>query len=210
MNPSAAWLGLCAVLTVLSVVLTALGLSGSGDWGQRMAWHSNTWAQNPWTAWSASLVHLSWTHLGANLLGLGAVAALGWAIGTGWFAVSALLMAWPLSNLSLLFWPNLPSCSGLSGLLHAATAILWSFVAITSEANLFNRFLGTMLFSGVTLKLFLEQAWLHPVIFDKGLGFDVLQASHLGGALVGASCGLGFALADLLNQLRRGVSIDKR
>ena len=203
MTPGSAWLRLCAGLALGSAVITPLALGDSGSLAQGLAWQASTWTGAPWTWWTASLVHLSWAHLGANLLGLGAVALLGYATGAGWFAVIALLLAWPLSNLSLALWPGLLNCSGLSGLLHAATAILWSFVAINFKANGSQRFLSFMLFGGVALKLLLEQPWSNPVVFDADFGFDVIQASHLLGTLVGVACGLSLALANLLHQ-RRG------
>lgn len=210
MTPGYAWLRLCAGLALASMAVTALALGGHGRLGRGLAWHADTWTQTPWTGWTASLVHLSWIHLGANLLGLGAVAVLGYAVRAGGFAVAALLLAWPLSNLGLVLWPNVSTCAGLSGLLHAATAILWSFVAINLKTTAGNRFLAWMLFGGVALKLMLEQPWAIPVVFDPNFGFEVIQASHWLGTLVGATCGSALALANLLDQRRGGITIDKR
>jgi rhomboid family GlyGly-CTERM serine protease len=209
MTADSAWLRLCAGLALASTAATALALGGRGPLGRDLAWEAATWAHAPWTWWTASLVHLSWAHLGANLLGLGAVALLGFAVEANKWVVAALLLAWPLSNLSLALWPAVTHCSGLSGLLHAATAILWSFVAINFKSSASGRALGFMLFAGVVLKLLLEQPWASPVVFDEKFGFDVVQASHLLGALAGVACGLSLAIANLLHQRRRGIAVDK-
>ena len=210
MKPGSAWLSLCAGLALASAAATAFVLYGSETSAKGLAWHPDTWARDPWTWWTASLVHLTWGHLGANLLGLGAVAVLGYAVGAGWLAIGALLLAWPLCNLSLSLWPEPMGCSGLSGLLHAATAILWSFVAINFKATLVNRYLGLILFGGVALKLVLEQPWAKPMVFDPDFGFEVIQASHLSGALVGLVCGLSLALANFLDQRRSGIAVHER
>jgi membrane associated rhomboid family serine protease len=213
MTPGSAWLRLCAGLALSSIAVTAIALGGDSNPALHLAWQASTWAQAPWTWWTASLVHLSWTHLGANLLGLGAVAVLGYAVGANRFAFAALMLAWPLSNLGLAWgqqlWPEVSNCSGLSGLLHAATAILWSFVAINFAPTRFSRFISWMLFGGVTLKLMLEQPWSHPVVFDPSFGFEVVQASHWVGTLMGAACGASLALANLLHQRRGGVTVHK-
>jgi len=209
MKAGSAWLRLCAGLALASTAATALALGGWSPLGRDLAWEAATWAHAPWTWWTASLVHLSWPHLGANLLGLAAVALLGFAVEANKWAVAALLLAWPLSNLGLALWPTVTHCSGLSGLLHAATAILWSFVAINFKSPVNSRTLGFMLFGGVGLKLVLEQPWAIPVVFDEKFGFDVVQANHLLGALAGVVCGLSLAIANLLHQRRGGIAIDK-
>ena len=40
------------------------------------------------------------------------------------------------------------------------------------------------------LKLLTEHAWSQPMVFDPNWGFNVVVAAHLGGALVGAGCGV--------------------
>jgi rhomboid family GlyGly-CTERM serine protease len=160
----------------------ATGEPGSG----LLIWDALEWPQRPWTLWTASFVHLSGGHLLANLLALTALAVLGWSLRAGTAATVALLLAWPLGTLSLLLWPAVKQYSGLSGLVHAAVAVLWAHAALDEESKP----LSFILFAALGLKLLTEHAWSLPLAFDVDWGFNVVYAAHLGGALAGAGCGL--------------------
>ncbi len=175
-----AWLALCGLL--------ALGMAGASLLGNSatLAWDRLHWASEPWTLWTASLVHLSPAHALANLLALGALGLLGWGLHAGRAAALAALLAWPLGTLALLAWPEVGRYSGLSGLLHALVGVLWAHSLLFAA-----RPWSFVVFSGLALKLLSEQGWAQPVVFDTAWGFNVVSAAHFSGALTGMAVGLG-------------------
>jgi rhomboid family GlyGly-CTERM serine protease len=183
-----AWPLLCALLGAASVaVWLASGAAAHEPLPPAaLLWHPTAWWHRPWTLWTAALVHLSGVHLAANLLALGAVAVLGRALDAGRPATLAMLVAWPLTTLTLLAWPQVGSYGGLSGLIHAQVLVLWSLLAIKKIASP----LAMALLLGTAFKLLMEHAWTQPQAFDPNWGFNVVYAAHLGGALVGAGCGV--------------------
>ena len=110
-----AWPLLCALLGAASVaVWLATGAAAQEPLSPAaLLWHPAAWWQRPWTLWTAALVHLTGVHLAANLLALGAVAVLGRALDAGRPATLALLVAWPLTTLTLLAWPQVGGYGGL-------------------------------------------------------------------------------------------------
>jgi len=185
-----AWITLCGVLAVASVAAWAAGPAAA----PLLQWDRTLWLQQPWTLWTASLVHLSAAHLLGNLLTLGALAVLGSSLGAGQAATRALIVAWPLGTLALLAWPQVRQYSGMSGLIHAAVAVLWAHAVVHRRAYP----LSFVLFVGMGIKLLSEHAWLTPVSFDPSWGFNVVYAAHLSGTLVGAACGMAAAVWGLL------------
>jgi rhomboid family GlyGly-CTERM serine protease len=183
-----AWPLLCAVLGAMSVaVWLATGATAHEPLPtSALLWHPTAWWQRPWTLWTAALVHLTGVHLAANLLALGAVAVLGRALDAGRPATLAVLVAWPLTTLTLLAWPQVGGYGGLSGLIHAQVLVLWSLLAIKNVASP----LAIALLAGTAFKLLMEHAWSQPQAFDPNWGFNVVYAAHLGGALVGTGCGV--------------------
>ncbi len=179
---------MCAALGAGSALTGALGNPAT------LRWAAGQWLQAPWTLWTASLVHLSGAHLGANLLALAGLAVLGHALRLGHAATVALAVAWPLGTGGLLLWPQVTDYSGLSGLNHAAALVAGLFCTMNPGLPRFARPIGLALVAGTGLKLWLEQAVAHPVLFDPGWGFPVVQAAHLSGALAGTVCGGAAAL----------------
>lgn len=188
-----AWPVLCAVLALacLEAWLQGPAVLASLQWDEAL------WLNKPWTLWTASLAHLSGGHLLANLLALAAIAVLGWSLRTGKAAALALFVAWPLGNLALLAWPEVRQYGGLSGLIHAAIAVLWADAALHRKAWP----LSYIVFGGMALKLLTEHAWTTPIAFDPAWGFNVVYASHLTGTLAGAACGI----AAIAWSMRRGA-----
>lgn len=182
------WFSLCAALGTGSAITGALGNPTA------LLWVAGAWPQAPWTLWSTSLVHLSGNHLGANLLALAALALLGHTLRLGHAATAALAVAWPLGTALLALWPQVTHYSGLSGLNHAAALVISMFCAMHPGSVRGARPIGLALLAGTGLKLWLEQAWAHPVVFDPDWGFVVVAAAHLSGALAGAVCGGAAAL----------------
>ncbi len=173
------WLRLCGWLAVGTALAAALGQPDA------LAWRPDTATASPWTWWTASAVHLSSPHTTANLLALGAVAVLGWALHAGWPAVLAVLIAWPVGTAMLSIWPEVTAYRGLSGLLHGMLGVLWAHSLWFAA-----RPWCYALFAGLVFKLLNERAWEAPVVFDAGWGFNVVAAAHLTGALAGMAVGL--------------------
>lgn len=149
-----------------------------------MAWQAGSWIRQPWTLWTAAWVHTSAGALAGNLLAVAALAVAGAALGAGALAALALALAWPLTTLALLVWPQVTSYAGLDGTIHAAAAVLG--VHLMRRTTL--QALATILFGGMALKLLAERGWAQPVAFDPGWGVNLVYGSHLAGAVVGAWC----------------------
>lgn len=167
-----------------------LGLTSIAAWysggAPNLAWQAALWPQQPWTLWSAALVHLSGAHLLANLVALVVLAVLGACLHAGRAATLAVLLAWPLGTLALVWWPQITEYSGMSGLLNAMAAVLWAHTALRGESKP----VSFVIFAALALKLASEHAWSQPIAFDPNWGFNVVYAAHLAGAAAGAICGL--------------------
>lgn len=185
MRSSLLWPATCALLIGASVTAW---LASSSGWLQPQfwIWHADHWQAQPWTLWTAPLVHFLPTHGLANALALGALAILGAALPARPRDTLALLLAWPIATLALLTWPSIGGFYGLSGLVHTAAAVL----GVRALRQPHTRQLGWLLAGGLALKLVLEQGWALPIGFDSGWGFNVVYAAHLTGALAGAACAL--------------------
>ena len=149
-----------------------------------LAWQAGAWTRQPWTLWTAAWVHTSAGALAGNLLALAALAVAGAALGAGALAALALALAWPLTTLALLVWPQVTSYGGLDGAIHAAAAVLG--VHLLRRTTL--QPLATILFGGMALKLLAERGWAQPVAFDLGWGVNLVYGAHLAGTLLGAWC----------------------
>lgn len=169
-----------------------------GGGSAALAWHAATWPQEPWVLWTASLVHLSGAHLLVNLVALAVLAVLGSLVDAGRIAVLALVLAWPLATLLLLYWPQIGGYSGMSGLLNAMAAVLWVHTLFHAAKPV-----SFIIFAALAIKLLGEHAWSQPIAFDPNWGFNVVYAAHLAGALAGAACGLVLGAVALV---RKNVS----
>ncbi len=183
MRGSRSWLALCALHGVASMVLW---------WSQEAAvqalvWRSAEWHQAPWTLWTSAWVHLNTPHLVGNQLALGALTAAGWWLRPTRAATLAWALSWPLTQMSLVLWPLIGYAVGLSGVLHAGVAVLAVQLLLGGPRAL--RPWGTLLMAGLLLKLWLEQGWARPVVWDPGNQMSVVQAAHLAGAAWGACFG---------------------
>jgi rhomboid family GlyGly-CTERM serine protease len=199
--PGRAWLGLSAVLAKASLIGWFLP-ANVFDWQPALA------AQEPWRAFTAAFIHWSPMHLGANLLGVAVVAALGVAAQAPLRLTLAWLAAWPLTQLGLLMRPELAHYGGLSGVLHAgvAAAALWLVLLGNGKGKGKGKgkgpgpdptqdqgrrqALGGAILLGLLIKLGLEQPW-GPTLRTGG-GWDIALAplAHATGAVAGALCAL--------------------
>ncbi len=185
------------------VLCLALGLGGLYAWyGGRqllLVWHAGAWAYHPWQLWTASLAHLTTAHLLINLASLLALGILGGFMHAGRRAVAACLLAWPLSTLGLVLWPEISHYSGMSGLLMAMLAVLAVHANTMSET----RVSGLVLLGVLGFKLLTEHAWSQPMAFDPRWGFNVVYAAHLTGAVAGAVSAAALMGVQILRR-RRG------
>lgn len=176
---NSSWAVLCVLLAAGSLVAWRAGSPLRWEWWRADWGHAASW-------WTAAFVHRSAAHGLANLLALGAVAVLGQALRVPRALTLALALAWPLSTLGLLLFPRIARYAGLSGVLHAAVAVLVVHCAMARELRGWAVLLG----AGLGLKLMAEAAWRQPLVFEPEWGFAVATAAHLTGALAGAACAL--------------------
>lgn len=173
-----AWGLMCALLAASCVTVWQLPV----EIQIAMRWQAANWQQQPWQLWTASLVHLSDPHLIVNLLALLCLAIIGSHTGCGRDEVIAVLIAWPLSNLALLLWPQVQFYAGFSGLNHALAVIICAHSAIKFIAKREFSAIAFWLTLLLLLKILWEMPWDDPLRMDASWGFAVVQASHLTGA----------------------------
>ena len=176
MTRGMSWLLLCAAAAALSILTWPL----SRD---TLDWQPSLIATQPWRALTAAFVHWTPLHLVANLAGCAVLALLGWRATLGRRESIAGLIALPLTQLLLLLRPDLLRYAGLSGELHALTAI----AALTLlQRGGRERWIGAGIALGLAAKLVLE-APLGPVLRSTpGFDFPVAPFAHLTGTLAGA------------------------
>ena len=200
MKRSAAWPLLCALLIAASAGLWLAGVAGYVTPPHWM-WSPEPGRAMPWTLWTAPLLHFLWPHLLGNALALAALAVLGATLCAPPRDALALLLAWPLGTFALQAWPQVGGFYGLSGVVHAAAAV----VAVRALATPSIRWLGLLLAGGLAIKLAIklaiERGWRLPVGFDGHWGFNVVLAAHFASAVAGAA--LALALEGLARMRRR-------
>lgn len=183
-----AWAGLCAALGLLCAVAWLL----PAELQIALRWRSDHWQAVPWTLWSASLVHFNAAHLSVNLLALLCFAILGQHLGSEPRDALALLIAWPLSTLTLLVWPEIQFFAGFSGVNHALAGTIIARGAMNLIALRSFSAIAFLLALMLLAKLIWESAWHAPLRMDASWGFGVVQAVHLTGFVCGflAACAL--------------------
>jgi len=180
-----AWLIACCIPAWASVCLNA-GIQYHWLARQPWIWRADLGWSSFWTLWTAPLVSITPFHSLGNLLALAAVGVLGYAVAARPREVLALLIAWPLATLGLLLWPALQWYAGLSGLVHAAAAIV-AWRALTQRDT---RGMGALLAAGLLIKLLSERGWAIPAAFDSNWGFNVVYAAHLSGTVTGLAAAM--------------------
>ena len=179
-----AWAALAALLGTGAVLAGWLGASA-------LDWRPALLGSEPWRALTAAFVHLSPLHLGANLLGLVLVAALGWRAGCGRREALAWAVAWPLAHVALLWQPALLRYGGLSGVLHAGVSVaIVRLLARGGPGEGSARAVGAALALGLLAKLWLERPHAPPLGNTPGWDIPVASFAHLTGAVAGVLCAL--------------------
>ena len=148
------------------------------DWQPALA------VSQPWRAITGAWVHWSTQHLTMNLAGCALMALLGWRAALGPRAAFAWLLAWPLTQLGLLLQPGLQHYGGLSGVLHAAAAIVaCSLLARPDDRRA--RLIGVLLGLGLVAKVAWETPWGAATRTVEGWDFALAPAAHASGVLAG-------------------------
>lgn len=187
MKPPRAWWALCGLHGAASLLMWWAGQDNPASvW----VWRADDGLQHPWTLWTSAWVHLSTPHLVGNLLAMGGVAAAGWVLRPDTRCALAWLLAWPLTQVSLLLWPQVGYATGLSGLMHAGTLLLAVQVALGRLPIRGARFWGGLLTLAVITKVVLERGWAAPLAWDADADIQVVQAAHVTGAAWGVLLGL--------------------
>ncbi|MGB4060116.1 MAG: hypothetical protein WBK26_07855 [Burkholderiaceae bacterium] len=177
------WLSLCLLHAVASMLVWWAGAPVA----QVLTWRADTWAQHPWTLWTTPWVHIHTPHLIGNQLAVGALAAMAWLVRPNAVASVAWLLAWPTVALVLPWWPHIGYAVGLSGLIHAAVAVVSVHLLLCQDPFVpRSRRWGGLLAAGLCAKLALEQGWHWPVVWSNSADMSVVQAAHLTGAVAGA------------------------
>lgn len=184
-RPGRAWVALSAALGLLSLLGWVLP-SPLLDWQPAQA------LAEPWRWWTAAAVHWSERHLLLNLAGLAGVALLGHLAEAPLAWTGAWLAAWPLTQGALLLQPEWAHFGGLSGVLHAAVAVLALGLAWRGPG--LRRAVGLSLAAGLSIKVGVERPWLGAPAMPAGWDLSAVPLVHASGALAGALCA-AFALA---------------
>lgn len=193
------WPFTCLLLIAASALLW-LALVRGWVSPEALVWRYETWREAPWTLWTGPLLHLMAPHALGQALALTALAVLGKALQAPPRDALALLLAWPLGTLALVMAPGVGAFYGLSGPVHAAAAVL----AVRTLMHADTRPLGLLIGGGLLIKLWIERAWVLPVGFDSGWGFNVVLAAHL------ISAGIGAGLALVLELFARWHAAGRR
>ncbi|WP_051237206.1 rhomboid family intramembrane serine protease [Ottowia thiooxydans] len=193
-----AWALTCTLIIFSSGALWVAAAKGIAS-PQHLAWRPDLWLTAPWTLWTAPLEHFVLPHAIANTLALASLAVLGSLVSAQARDALALILAWPLSTLGLLLWPEVGGYYGLSGVVHAAAAVL-TIRALASPTTLR---IGQWMAIGLLFKLALERGWSMPIGFESSWGFNVVFAAHLTGAVAGATMALIVQAMEII-QLRPG------
>jgi hypothetical protein len=202
--PGRDWLLLCTLHGVASM----LGWWALESSVQGLVWRVDDWPSRWWTWWTTAWVHTNTPQLITNQMALGVLTALAWRMRPdGWCAL-AWFLAWPLTYLSVAWWPQVGWVSGLSGVLHAAVAVMAVHLLLQRLPVPQGRRWGVLLALALLGKLLLEQAWSRPVVWDGANSMSVVQAAWLGGALAGTGLGLLTAWgARLLERARQRAGV---
>lgn len=172
-----AWPAACA-LAALGALLVFPVTKSWLDWQPALG------LVHPWRAISAAWVHQSAQHLVMNLAGCALIALLGWRACMAPRDVAAWGLAWPLTHWGLWLQPALQHYGGLSGVLHAAAAIIGCHL-LRRPAGRRARGIGLFLVAGLLAKIVWEAPWETPLRQVEGWDFMLAPAAHATGAVAG-------------------------
>jgi rhomboid family GlyGly-CTERM serine protease len=178
---SFAWAGVAALFAACALLGWQVPHEAI-DWQPALAF------TQPWRAFTAVGVHYSAQHLIANLAGVALGGVFGLAALVPPRMALAWLAAWPLTHLGLLMKPELAHYGGLSGVVHAAFAIVVAYVLIAGTRR--QRIVGSLVLIGFAGKLLSEAPWGDALRHPAGWDIATAPIAHATGALAGALCAI--------------------
>ena len=177
-------------LAISIAVLLAL----TGDWGRELLRYDRLAISGGelWRLISGHFVHLGWSHIALNAVGLVLISYLiaSRFSSIQWLLISLLI----IMGIDLGFWilePQLAWYVGLSGVLHG-------LLAAGVASGMRNRHFDSWIIGGLLLIKLIYEQLVGPIPGSEGTsGGDVVVAAHLYGAIAGALAGLGLSLRKL-------------
>lgn len=142
------------------------------------------WHQPPWVWWTTAWLHGSTAHLWRNLAGTALLALLGWLIRPDRRTAIAWALAWPLTQVGMLWQPTLASYVGLSGVLHAGVAILGVQALLAPHRHTLG-WVGALLLAGLSAKILMENPWGHALVLSPASAINVAPWAHFSGSVAG-------------------------
>jgi rhomboid family GlyGly-CTERM serine protease len=181
--PGAAW----AALAVAAALASVLALAWPAN---LIDWQPGEAAREPWRSVTAAFVHWSPMHLWANVAGAAVVAAFGWAARAPLSMVLAWALAWPLTHAALLLRPELLHYGGLSGVMHAGTAIgvTWLLLGPREALPRGSRWIGAGVGVATLLKIALEAPWGPVLRTSDEWDIAIAPLAHATGVAAGVLC----------------------
>ena len=138
-----------------------------------------------WRVATAMWVHLDWRHWLADACAAAGLLLLAGRESRARAMLVVLLVCGVAVQIALLREPAVRWYGGLSGALHGLA--LWGGLRLLRAPG-WSRGIGAVLCAGVLGKVWLEQSWLSPVVFDPSWGFGVVRVAHAAGAVAGLAC----------------------
>ncbi len=176
--------GACAGVVALSAAFSFVPWLHAVGLYQRDAVRAGQW----WRLVTAMWVHLNmWHWLADGMAAVGLVLLLVRVLRPQ-AIVGVLVACGVLVQMVLLNQPAVQWYGGLSGALHGLAA--WGGLRLLQPAaeaadDGFSRWIGVALCVGVLVKVWLEQSWLSPIVYDPHWGFGVVRIAHAVGAVSG-------------------------
>jgi hypothetical protein len=186
---------LCLTLGLPALLLPLVNLANSPDtWAalpQALVLRpDHGWHQPPWAPWTAAWLHGSAPHRWRNLLALGALALAGHAVRLPPRATLALMLAWPCTQLGMLWQAQLSAYVGLSGVLHASWVVLALHLVATPRHLLATLShpskAGWAMLAALSAKVLMENPWQMNAVASPESAINVTPWVHFWGALMGA------------------------
>lgn len=155
-----------------------------------------------WRLLAAMWVHLDWKHWLANVMAGSGLLLLFARTARPQVSFAVLVACGLIVQVALIFVPSVHWYGGLSGALHGL-AIWGALRLMTDGGNAALVGVGLAAFLGI--KLWLEQSWLAPVVFDTGWRFGVVRVAHA----IGAAAGIAIWMLASRMAARRDREVDR-
>jgi len=138
-----------------------------------------------WRVVTAMWVHLDWRHYLADMAAAAGLLLLAGRVTRVREMLAVLVISGLVVQVALLRIPSIGWYGGLSGAVHGLA--LWAGLRLLQAPGL-SRVIGVITCLVVLGKVWVEQSWLAPLVFDPSWGFGVVRAAHAAGAAAGLAC----------------------